>query len=49
MWEMIQEYNYVDRFNVSLGNLDDVSAHRLDCFTVIENELNKKLKKILVS
>ena len=40
MWDMISEYNYVTRFNVSLGNLDDVSAHRLDCFTIIENELN---------
>ena len=44
MWEMIQEYNYVTRFNVSLGNLDDVSAHRLDCFTIIENELNNIAK-----
>ena len=44
MWEMIQEYNYVNRFNVSLGNLDDVSAHRLDCFTIIENELNNIAK-----
>jgi hypothetical protein len=44
MWEMIQEYNYVNRFNVLLGNLDDVSAHRLDCFTVIENELNNIAK-----
>ena len=44
MWEMIQEYNYITRFNVSLGNLDDVSAHRLDCFTIIENELNNIAK-----
>ena len=44
MWDMIQEYNYVTRFNVSLGNLDDVSAHRLDCFTIIENELNNIAK-----
>ena len=44
MWEMIQEYNYVNRFNVSLGNLDEVSAHRLDCFTIIENELNNIAK-----
>jgi len=44
MWEMIQEYNYITRFNISLGNLDDVSAHRLDCFTIIENELNNIAK-----
>ena len=37
---MINEYNYIKRFNISLGKLDDVSAYRLDCFTVIENELN---------
>jgi len=40
MWNMISEYNYVTRFNISLGNLDDVSARRLDFFTIIENELN---------
>jgi len=44
MWDMIQEYNYITRFNISLGNLDDVSAHRLDCFTIIENELNNIAK-----
>jgi len=44
MWEMIQEYNYITRFNISLGNLDDVSAQRLDCFTIIENELNNIAK-----
>ena len=40
MLEMIKEYNYVTRFNVSLGELDNISAHRLDCFTIIDNELN---------
>lgn len=40
MWGMIQEYHYVQRYNISLGLLDDVSAHRLDCFTIISNELN---------
>jgi hypothetical protein len=44
MWDKIQEYNYVTRFNVSLGTIDDVSAHRLDCFTIIENELNNIAK-----
>ncbi len=39
-FDMINEYNYIKRFNISLGKLDDVSAYRLDCFTVIENELN---------
>jgi hypothetical protein len=40
MNEMINEYNYVTRFNISLGNLDDVSAHRLDCFSIIDREIN---------
>lgn len=39
-WDMIAEYNYVTRFNISLGELDNVSAHRLDCFTIIEKEIN---------
>ena len=40
MMEMINEYNYVTRFNISLGNLDDISAHRLDCFSIIDMEIN---------
>ena len=36
---MINEYNYIKRFNISLGKLDDISAHRLDCFTIIDNEM----------
>ena len=44
MWDMIQEYNYVTRLNVSLGTIDSASAHRLDCFTIIENELNNIAK-----
>ena len=38
--EMINEFNYVTRFNISLGNLDDISAHRLDCFSIIDREVN---------
>ncbi len=40
MNEMINEYNYVTRFNVSLGHLDHISAHRLDCFSIIDKEIN---------
>ena len=40
IWDMIAEYNYVTKFNISLGELDNVSAHRLDCFTIIEKEIN---------
>jgi|TARA_A100001391_G_scaffold185552_1_gene154194 hypothetical protein len=39
-YDMINEYNYIKRFNISLGKLDDISAHRLDCFTIIDNEMN---------
>jgi len=44
MWDMIAEYNYVTRFNISLGELDNVSAHRLDCFTIIEKEINNCMR-----
>ena len=40
MIEMINEYNYVTRFNVSLGKLDNISADRLDCFSIIDREIN---------
>ncbi len=40
MWNMIEEYNYITRFNISLGELDNVSVRRLDCFTVIDREIN---------
>ena len=40
MIEMINEYNYITRFNVSLGELDNISTNRLDCFTIIDNEIN---------
>ena len=40
MIEMINEYNYITRFNVSLGELDSISTNRLDCFTIIDNEIN---------
>jgi len=40
MMEMINEYTYVTRFNISLGELDNVSAHRLDCFSIIDMEIN---------
>ena len=40
MMEMINEYNYTTRFNVSLGELDNISAHRLDCFSIIDREMN---------
>ena len=40
MMEMINEYNYTTRFNVSLGELDNISTHRLDCFSIIDREIN---------
>jgi len=40
MLEVINEYNIVQSFNVSLGNLDDVPNDRLNCFSVINREYN---------
>ena len=49
MMEMINEHTYVTRFNISMGELDSVSAHRLDCFSIIDREINacmnEKVKK----
>ena len=41
MLDMMNEYHWVKNWNISPGNLDDVSAFRLDCWTIIENELNQ--------
>ena len=38
--EVINEYNIVQNFNVSLGVLDDVPNNRLNCFSVINREYN---------
>lgn len=37
---VINEFNMCKNFNVSLGNLDDISAFRLQCFSIIQNEFN---------
>tara|TARA_X000001388_G_C2214481_1_gene116569 strand:+ start:664 stop:1065 length:402 start_codon:yes stop_codon:yes gene_type:complete len=39
--EIMNEYHWVKNWNVSPGNLDNISAFRLDCWTIIENELNQ--------
>ena len=38
--EVINEYNIVQNFNVSLGELDNVPNDRLNCFPVIHREYN---------
>ena len=38
--EVINEYNIVQNFNVSLGELDNVPNDRLNCFSVIHREYN---------
>lgn len=38
--EVINEFNMTKNFNISLGVLDEISADRLDCFTIINNEYN---------
>lgn len=41
MWDAIQEYHYCTRFNIPLAkSIDEAPAFRLDCFTIIEKELN---------
>tara|TARA_Y100001937_G_scaffold67740_1_gene92608 strand:+ start:217 stop:618 length:402 start_codon:yes stop_codon:yes gene_type:complete len=41
MVEIMNEYHWIKNWNVSPGNLDDISAFRLDCWTIIENEINQ--------
>tara|TARA_R110002020_G_scaffold52609_1_gene147636 strand:+ start:1691 stop:1912 length:222 start_codon:yes stop_codon:yes gene_type:complete len=41
MVEIMNEYHWIKNWNISPGNLDDISAFRLDCWTIIENELNQ--------
>ena len=41
MIDIMNEYHWVQNWNISPGVLDDISAFRLDCWTIIENELNQ--------
>ena len=41
MVDIMNEYHWIKNWNISPGNLDDVSSFRLDCWTIIENELNQ--------
>ena len=41
MADAMNEFHWIKNWNVSPGNLDDISAHRLDCWTIIENELKQ--------
>ena len=41
MVDVMNEYHWIKNWNISPGSLDDISAFRLDCWTVIENELNQ--------
>ena len=38
--EIINEYNMVQNFNISLGELDQIEARRLEHFSLIHNEYN---------
>jgi hypothetical protein len=38
--EIINEFNMVQNFNISLGLLDDIEARKLEHYTIIHNELN---------
>jgi len=37
---LLNEFNMVKNFNISLGVLDEISSDLLNCFTVIHNEYN---------
>jgi len=41
MADMLNEYHWIKNFNISPGNLDEIEANRLDCWTIIENEMNQ--------
>ena len=41
MRDIYNEFHWIKNWNVSPGNLDDISARRLDCWTLIENELSQ--------
>ena len=41
MIDIFNEFHWIKNWKVSPGNLDDISAFRLDCWTIIENELNQ--------
>ena len=39
-FEVINEYNMTQNFNISLGVLDEVPNDRLNCFSIIHREYN---------
>ena len=40
-WEMINDYYLATKYNISLGkDLDSIIAWRIDCFNIIESEIN---------
>ena len=44
-WEMLEDYNSCKKFNIPLANnLEDVSVWMLDCFNIIETEVNNCTK-----
>lgn len=45
MIDIMNEFHWIKNWRISPGNLDDVSAFRLDCWTIIENEMNEINKK----
>lgn len=39
-WEMIEDYNISQRFNIPVAtSLDDASSWHLDCFVIIDGEM----------
>jgi len=41
-WDMLEDYKIATTFNVPIGSdLDSISAFKIDCLTVIDEEINK--------
>ncbi len=41
MLDIMNEYHWIKNWNVSPGYLDNISAFRLDCWSIVENEFNQ--------
>lgn len=41
MVDIVNEFHWIKNWNITPGKLDDISAFKLDCWTIIENEMNQ--------
>jgi hypothetical protein len=41
VWDMLEDYKLATKYNIPIGNdFDNISVFRLDCFGIIEQEIN---------